>query len=462
MGGCVGLNYSAVTDTTQAFMQSTQAPIDIDLLIEARWIIPVEPAGVVFEHHAVAVHKGRIVAVLPTDQARQRYAARSFRPLGEHVLIPGLVNLHSHAAMNLLRGYADDQPLMRWLTEHIWPAEQRHVSHEFVRDGTLLACSEMLTGGITCFSDMYFFPDAAAEAALEAGMRAALGIVVIESPSAWASDADQYLSKGLAVRDRFRSHPLLHFTLAPHAPYTVSDATFDRVRTLAEQLELPVHMHIHETQDEIEQGIQQHGIRPIERLRRLGMISPRLVAVHAVHLDSDEIALLAREGASVAHCPTSNMKLASGAAPISTLHAAGVNIGLGTDSAASNNRLDLFQEMRIAGLLGKLTSGDASALPAGQLLHMATLGGARALGLDHEIGSILPGKSADLCAIALNAPETRPCYSSASHIVYAAGREHVSDVWVAGESRVESGILLQTHNMSLKARALLWQNQCGR
>lgn len=462
MGACAGLNYSALTDTTQAFMQSSPDPIEIDLLIEARWIIPVEPSGVVLEHHAVAVDKGRIVALLPSDEARQRYAARSRRSLGEHVLIPGLVNLHSHAAMNLLRGYADDQSLMRWLTEHIWPAEQRHVSHEFVRDGTLLACSEMLSGGITCFSDMYFFPDAAAEAALEVGIRAALGIVTIESPSAWAADADQYLSKGLAVRDQFRSHPLIHFTLAPHAPYTVSDATFERVRMLAEQLELPVHMHIHETRDEIEQGIQQHGVRPIERLRRLGMIGPGLVAVHAVHLDTDEIALIAQEGASVAHCPTSNMKLASGAAPISALHAAGVTIGLGTDGAASNNRLDLFQEMRITGLLGKLTSGDASALPAEQLLHMATLGGARALGLDHEIGSILPGKSADLCAIELDSPETQPCYSPASHIVYAAGREHVSDVWVAGESRVESGVLLQMHNMSLKARARLWQNRCCR
>ncbi|MBP6096214.1 MAG: TRZ/ATZ family hydrolase [Methyloversatilis sp.] len=443
-------------------MQSSHATIDVDLLIEARWIIPVEPAGVVLEHHSIVVNKGLIVALLPSDEARQRYAARSLRSLGEHVLIPGLVNLHAHAAMNLLRGYADDQPLMRWLTEHIWPAEQRHVSHEFVRDGTLLACAEMLSGGITCFSDMYFFPDAAAEAALEVGMRAALGIVIIEFPSAWATDADQYLSKGLAARDKFRSHPLLHFTLAPHAPYTVSDATFERVRTLAEQLELPVHMHIHETQDEIEQGTRQHGVRPIERLRQLGMIGPGLVGVHAVHLESDEIALLAQEGASVAHCPTSNMKLASGAAPISALHAAGVNIGLGTDGAASNNRLDLFQEMRIAGLLGKLASGDASALPAEQLLHMATLGGARALGLDREIGSLLPGKSADLCAIALDAPETRPCYSPASHIVYAAGREHVSDVWIAGETRVESGILLQMHNMGLKARARLWQNRCGR
>ncbi len=443
-------------------MPNPQARIDIDLLIEARWLIPVEPAGVVLEHHAVAVLDGRIIDVLPSDQARQRYTPESLRSLGEHVLIPGLVNLHAHAAMNLLRGYADDLPLMRWLTEHIWPAEQRHVSHDFVRDGSLLACAEMLRGGVTCCSDMYFFPDAAAEAAIETGMRAALGIVVIEFPSAWAADADQYISRGLAARDQYKHHPLLHFTLAPHAPYTVSDATFERVRTLADQLELPIHTHIHETKDEIDQSIKLHGMRPIERLHRLGLIGPNFIGVHAVHLDDDEIALLAQQGASIAHCPTSNMKLASGTPPVNALRSAGVNVGLGTDGAASNNRLDLFQEMRHAGLLGKLASGDASALPAADLLHMATLGGARALGIDHETGSIRIGKSADLCAVALDEPATRPCYSPESHLVYAAGREHVSDVWVAGHARVEQGVLLHPHNNDLKARARLWQNRLVR
>lgn len=440
-------------------MHDPVTPIDIDLLIEARWIIPVEPAGQVLEHHAVAVRDGRILDLLPSDQARQRYHPKLLRTLGEHVLIPGLVNLHAHAAMNLLRGYADDLPLMRWLTERIWPAEQKHVSHDFVRDGTLLACAEMLRGGVTTFSDMYFFPDAAAEAALEAGMRAALGVVVLEFPSAWASDADQYLSKGLAVRDRFKHEPLLHFTLAPHAPYTVSDGTFERVRTLAEQLSLPIHMHVHETRDEIERSLSEHGVRPLERLHRLGLVGPELIAVHAVHLDDADIALLARQGASVAHCPTSNMKLASGASPMPALLAAGINAGLGTDGVASNNRLDLFQEMRHASLMAKLASGDAAALPANRLLHMATLGGARALGIEHETGSIRPGKSADLCAISLEEAETRPCYSPLSHLVYAAGREHVTDVWVAGTARVAQGNLLHLHNNDLKARARLWQNQ---
>lgn len=442
-------------------MHNPDTPADIELLIEARWIVPVEPAGVVLEHHAVAISAGRIVDLLPSDLARQRYRPRELRSLGEHVLIPGLVNLHAHAAMNLLRGYADDLPLMRWLNEHIWPAEQKLVSHDFVRDGTLLACAEMLRGGVTTFSDMYFFPDAAAEAALEAGMRAALGIVVLEFPSAWANDADQYISKGLTVRDRYKHEELLDFTLAPHAPYTVSDASFERVRTLAEQLDLPVHMHVHETRDEVDDSLARHGMRPLERLHRLGLVGPNLIAVHSVHLDDSDIALLAREGASIAHCPTSNMKLASGACPLTALSAAGVNAGLGTDGAASNNRLDMFQEMRHAGLLAKLSSRDASALPAAQLLHMATLAGARALGIDDRTGSITIGKYADLVAIGMDQVETRPCYSPLSHLVYAAGREHVTDVWVAGKARIAQGTMLHLHNIDLKARARLWHNQAA-
>ncbi|WP_018410048.1 TRZ/ATZ family hydrolase [Methyloversatilis thermotolerans] len=435
---------------------------DIDLLIEARWIIPVQPANQVLEHHAVAVRDGLIVDILSTDLARQRYRATQTRALPDHVLVPGLVNLHAHAAMNLLRGYADDRALMTWLTEHIWPAERAHLSHDFVRDGTLLACAEMLRGGVTTFSDMYFFPDAAAEAVLEAGMRAALGIVALEFPSAWASDADQYLSKGLAVRDRYKHQSRLHFTLAPHAPYTVGDTTFERIQTLAEQLDLQIHMHVHETRDEVERSVAEHGVRPLERLRRLGLVSPRLIAVHAVHLDDTEIGLLAREGAHIAHCPTSNMKLASGASPSTALAAAGVNAGLGTDGAASNNRLDMFQEMRHAGLMAKLVTGDAAALPAHHLLHMATLGGARALGLDGQIGSIEAGKQADLCAVNLDHDQTRPCFAPLSQLIYAAGREHVSDVWVAGNAQVHDGRLLHLHNSNLKARARLWQNQVGK
>jgi len=408
----------------------------IDLLIEPSWIIPIEPAGVVLADHALAVDAGRIVGLLPAADTAGRFAPRQHLRLPGKVLLPGFVNLHTHAAMTLLRGYADDLPLMRWLAEHIWPAEARHLSADFVRDGTLLAAWEMLRGGITCFNDMYFFPDAAAEAVIEAGMRAVLGVTAIEFPTAYAADANDYLNKGLAARDAWRDEALLSFALAPHAPYTVSDRSLGRIATLAAQLDLPIHIHLHETQHEIDESLRQYGVRPLERLGRLGLLGPNLIAVHAVHLLNEEIGLLAENGCSVAHCPTSNMKLASGAAPVRSLLAAGVRVGLGTDGAASNNRLDLLRELRHAALLAKVSSHDATAVSAHQALRMATLAGASALGLDDRIGSLTPGKWADLCAIDLASWETLPCYDPASHVVYVAGREHVSHVWVAGRLRI--------------------------
>ena len=301
-----------------------------DLLISARWVVPVEPAGVVLENHCVAVREGRILAVLPSNGAERRFDAAQEVALGNHVLLPGLVNLHTHASMTLMRGLADDLPLMTWLQEHIWPAEGKHVSPDFVHDGTLLACAEMLSGGVTCFNDMYFFPEATARAALSAGMRAALGMIVIEFPTPYANDPEDYIAKGLAMRDALRGEALLSFCMAPHAPYTVSDRSFTRIATIAEELDIPVHVHLHETLDEIAQSIKQHGARPLARLDGLGVVGPRLIAVHSVHLEKDEIDLLARQGASVAHCPSSNLKLASGFAPVAALGAAGVNIGLGT------------------------------------------------------------------------------------------------------------------------------------
>jgi 5-methylthioadenosine/S-adenosylhomocysteine deaminase len=408
--------------------------------------------------HAVAVRDGKIEAVLPMADARERFAHYPRIELAEHVLIPGLVNAHTHAAMTLMRGLADDLPLMRWLEEHVWPAEKRHVSAEFVRDGTLLACAEMLRGGITCFNDMYFFADAALEAALEAGMRSAHGIIVIEVPSAYAADAADYLRKGLELRDRYRDEGLVSFCLAPHAPYTVSDASFRQIATLAAELDLPVHVHVHETEHEVQTSLAEHGVRPLERLRRLNLLAPNLIAVHAVHLSAEEIALLARHGCSVAHCPSSNLKLASGFAPLAKLAQAGVNIAIGTDGAASNNRLDMFHEMRLAALLAKAVAGDAQAMPAHAALRAATLGGAQALGLAERIGSIAPGKEADLAALALRGPELAPCYDVVSHLVYAAGREHVTHVWVAGELQLSEGKLRSPAFARLDTQLQLWQN----
>ena len=434
----------------------------VDTVIDARWVIPVEPPGSVLLDHAVVISDQRIVAVLPSADARARYLPQRRVELGEHVLIPGLINLHTHAAMALMRGLADDLALMDWLNGHIWPAEMRHVSDQFVYDGTRLACAEMLRGGVTCFNDMYFFPRAAARAAIESGMRAALGLIVIEFPSPYASDAQDYLSKGLAVRDELRNETLLSFCLAPHAPYTVSDKSLRQVATYASEIDLPVHVHVHETQHEIAQSVDDHGMRPLHRLAELGLLGPGLIAVHAVHLEPHEIALLGQYGCHVAHCPSSNLKLASGVAPVHALLAGGVNVGLGSDGAASNNRLDLFAEMRLAALLAKGVTGDATAVPAWQALEMATLRPARALGLDEAIGSLVPGKLADLTAVRLTGLETSPCYDPLSHLVYVSGREHVSHVWVNGKLVVDDGNLTTLDTREIIARAAFWRDRLVR
>jgi 5-methylthioadenosine/S-adenosylhomocysteine deaminase len=434
-------------------------PQAIDTLIEAEWIAPVDPPNSVLTGHALAVHDGAIVELLPVRQARCRYNPKNDIRLPGHLLIPGFVNAHTHAAMTLLRGFADDLPLMAWLQQRIWPSEQALVSEEFVHDGTLLACTEMLRGGITCFSDMYFFPGAAAQAARRVGMRAVLGLVVLDVPTRYAQSADDYIAQGLAVRDVLCDESLLYFCMAPHAPYTVSDPTLEHIATLAAQLNLPVHMHLAETSSEIEQSLSTYGIRPLERLHRCGLLDPRLIAVHAIHLVSEEINALARNGAHVVHCPTSNMKLASGAAPLAAMRTAGLNIALGTDGAASNNRLDMFQEMRHAALLGKLSSQDAAFLPAHEILRMATLGGAQALGLDDHMGSLRPGKRADLCAVDLSDSLLQPCYDPLTHLVYTAGRDQVSHVWVDGQLRITNRYPLENREEQLRSLASLWHDR---
>ena len=422
-------------------------------------MLPVEPARSVLPDHAVVISGGRIVAVLPASEARVNYLPDRHVVLGEHALMPGLINLHTHAAMTLLRGLADDLALMDWLNGHMWPAEMRHVSEEFVHDGARLACAEMLRGGVTCFNDMYFFPQATARAARAARMRAALGMIVFEFPSPYAADAQDYLNKGLALRDELKSEPLLSYCFAPHAPYTVSDKTLRQVATYAGELDLPVHMHIHETRREIEQSLEQHHLRPLARLAEFGLVGPALIAAHAVHLERGEIEMLAQHGCHVAHCPSSNLKLASGFAPVGALLAAGVNVGLGSDGAASNNRLDIFAEMRLAALLAKGVSDDATALPAWQALELATIRSARALGLDQSIGTLQPGKCADITAVRLAGPELAPCYDPQSHLVYAAGREHVSHVWVNGELVVDNGNLTTIDTNEVLAKAAFWHDR---
>jgi 5-methylthioadenosine/S-adenosylhomocysteine deaminase len=438
--------------------------INVDLMIEAKWLVPVTPRNQVLEQHTVVVHQGSIIEIAPIPIARARYSANKTVVLDEHVLIPGLINLHTHLGMTLMRGLADDIPLMPWLQNHIWPAEQQIVSEKFVRDSTLFGCAEMLAGGVTCFNDMYFFPQATAEAVLQAGMRAQLGLVVLEFPTNYANNADDYLEKGLLIRDAWRGNPLLSASLAPHAPYTVSDATFEKVITYAEQLGLGVHTHLHETKVEIAESIEKHGVRPIRRMANLGLLGPNFTAAHCVQINDEDFDLLSAHGAHVAHCPSSNAKLASGIAPINQLLNAGINVGLGTDGAASNNRQDMFTEMRLAALLSKAVTEDATSIPAAQALEMATINGARALGLDHQIGSIEVGKLADLTAVRIADVETLPCFDPLSHLIYACGREHVSHVWVAGDLSFErtsqqAGLYANIEPNELKEIALLWKSK---
>jgi 5-methylthioadenosine/S-adenosylhomocysteine deaminase len=434
------------------------APRPVDLRIDARWIIPVEPAGTLRDH-ALIVDQGRIAALVPVAEADRDYAPRSRVSLPSHALIPGLINAHTHTGMTLLRGIADDVPLKPWLEDHIWPRESRFVAPDFVHDATLLGAAEMLRGGITCCNDMYFHPDAAAHAYEQAGMRAMLGMPILDFPTPYAADADAYLQRGLAARDAFKHASRLSFSLAPHAPYTVGDATWATVVVYARQLDLIIQSHVAETLREVQDARNATYETPLARLDRLGATGPGFVAIHAVHVDSRDMDLLASQGCHVVHCPGSNMKLASGIAPVAALVAREVNVALGTDGAASNNRLDLFAEMRLASLLAKVSTGDAAALPAPVILRMATSNGAAALGLDTRVGSLVPGKEADLAAVRLAELETLPLYDPVSHLVNVAGREHVTDVWVAGERVVEDRRLTRIDAQALASRAHVWQER---
>jgi 5-methylthioadenosine/S-adenosylhomocysteine deaminase len=427
-----------------------------DLVVFPRWLVPMEPAGLVLEHHALVVRDGRIEAVLPAAEARS-LSARETLELPQHALLPGLVNVHTHSAMTLLRGIADDLPLMDWLQNHIWPAEAAHVNRQFCVDGLRLACAEMIRGGTTCFNDMYFFPDASVEVAAETGLRATIGLIVLDFPTPWASGPDEYIHKGLEVHDQVKAHPLLRTVFAPHAPYTVSDAPLRRVRQYAHELGNGIHMHVHETAAEVAMALQSTGKRPWQRLKELELLGPDFIAVHMTQLTEQEIAEVAEFGVHVAHCPESNLKLASGFAPVAKLARAGVNVALGTDGAASNNDLDLLGEMRTAALVAKAVADDPSVLGASQALHMATLGGARAIGLDSEIGSLVAGKSADFIALDLSGPATQPVYNVVSQLVYAASREQVTHNYVAGRALLRDRQLLALDEAAVLARAAEWR-----
>ena len=434
-------------------------PQPCDLLIEAGWVVPIEPHGVVLEDHAVAVHDGEIIAVLPAAEARSRFQPAETVSRPGSVLIPGLVNAHTHNPMNLLRGIADDLPLMTWLQEHIWPVEGAVIGPEFIADGVTLAVAEMLRGGTTCANENYFFPDVEAATYKRLGFRAVVGLPVIGFPTAWASSYDEYFDRAIEVHDQWRDDELVSLAFVPHAPYTVSDEAFSRIRTLADQLDLQVHLHTHETAQEVTDSLRDHGQHPLARLDGLGLVNERLVAVHMTALTDAEIELCARRGVSVVHCPESNLKLASGFCPVAKLEAAGVNLAIGTDGAASNNDLDMFGEMRTAAQLAKAVAGDAAVFSAPSALRAATLGGAKAIGLDGKIGSIEPGKQADLALVDMDPLETQPLFNVISQLVYATGRHQVTDVWVAGQQRLRGRELVGIDTDALVANARQWRER---
>lgn len=434
-------------------MTATAAPLD--LLLLPTWLVPVEPAGVVLKEHGLGIRDGRIAFIGPRAAAL-KLSATETRELPGMLLSPGLINAHGHAAMSLFRGLADDLPLMTWLEKHIWPAEAKWVDEAFVRDGTNLAIAEQLKGGITCFSDMYFYPKVASDCVHNSGMRAQIAIPILDFPIPGASTADEAIRQGVELFGDLKHHPRIKITFGPHAPYTVCDDNLEKIRVIAEELDAAIHMHVHETAFEVQQAVEQTGERPLARLGRLGLLGPRFQAVHMTQISEDDLALLVESNTSIIHCPESNLKLASGFCPVERLWQAGVNVAIGTDGAASNNDLDLLGETRTAAMLAKAVAGSATALDAHRALRMATLNGARAMGLEGEIGSLEVGKAADVVAFDLSGLAQQPIYDPVSQLIYATGRDCVKHLWVAGKQLLDDRQLTRMDEQQLTATAIAW------
>ncbi|MBA4689706.1 TRZ/ATZ family hydrolase [Pseudomonas stutzeri] len=433
----------------------------MDLILLPTWLVPVEPAGVVLHDHGVAVRGGRIARIAPRQELLA-LQAKEVRLLPGMLLAPGLINCHGHAAMSLFRGLADDLPLMNWLEDHIWPAERKWVDRTFVRDGTALAIAEQIQGGITCFSDMYFYPDVVTDVVEATGVRAQITIPVLDFSIPGAVDVEESLRHGVPLIERLEGHARIRAAFGPHAPYTVGDKSLLQVAELAARHNACVQMHVHETAHEVESAVSVTGERPLARLGRLGVLGPHFQLVHMTQTDASDIALLEATGSHVVHCPESNLKLASGFCPVERLWQAGVNVAIGTDGAASNNDLDLLGETRTAALLAKAVAGSATALDAHRALRMATLNGARALGMGELTGSLEEGKAADMIAVDLTGLAQQPMYDPVSQLIYATGRDRVRHLWVAGEQLLENGRLLRQDEKMLVANARSWQERIGR
>lgn len=426
------------------------------MLLLPRLLVPVRPRLQVLEQMAVVIEGELITAVMPRSKALATYKDAVCIDLPEHVLLPGFINMHTHSAMSLLRGYADDLNLQVWLNDHIWPVEKAFLSPGFVHDGARLAIAEMLRGGTTCFNDLYFFPEVTAAAAVETGMRACIGIPVINVPTIWAADEDEYIDKGLEVSASWRDEHLITTLFAPHAPYSVGDSALGRIAELSESFDMRVHMHVLESNWEISESLRQHGKPTLDRLNDVGLLNERFLAVHMTQLNGTDLESLAKTSVNVIHCPESNLKLGNGICPVARLLAHDINLALGTDGAASNNNLNILAEARSAALLAKGYAGDPCVLNAFETLETLTINAARALGQVNLLGSIEAGKLADLCAIRLDSLQTTPIYDVVSHLVYAASSQQVSHVWVGGRMLLQDGLFLHMDVDDIMERANDW------
>lgn len=441
-----------------AATRTTTAPRIYDTLLLPKWLVPVEPAGVVLENYGIAIEGDRIALITPRERAL-KHQYRQVLELPDSMLIPGLINAHGHAAMTLFRGMADDLPLQIWLQEHIWPAEARWVNADFVRDGTDLAIAEQLLGGVTCYSDMYFHPDIACQQVHHSGIRAQICMPVADFPMPGLRNAEEALRLGLELHDDFKQHPRINVALGPHAPYTLSDDNLDKVAALLNQLDIGVQMHVHETAHEVEESLKLHGKRPLARIAEHGLLGPNFQAVHMTQIDNSDLDLLLANNSSLIHCPHSNLKLASGFCPVDRVWQAGINVALGTDGAASNNNLSMLEEMRTAALLAKAVSRSATALNAHQTLRIATLNGARALGLAEQTGSLEVGKLADLVSINLSGLSAQPVHDPISQLVYACSNDAVEHVWVGGKQLVNNQQLTRMNAAEIRAKASEWRKR---
>ena len=429
------------------------------IIISASWIFTSNSEGQLLSDYSIVIENDKIIDLVPQDKVFDEYEANDIYQLTDHILIPGLINTHTHAAMSLFKGFADDLPLQDWLNDYIWPAEKEFINSSFVKDGSILALSEMIKSGVTTFNDMYFFPDATAEAVKELGVRSNIGLVVLDFPTNYATDPEDYLLKGFEFRDKWRNEELITTSIAPHAPYSVSDEAFTLINTYSEELSINIHTHLHETQWEIEDSIEKYGITPVQRLNNLGIIGPSLMAVHCVHLNDQDMATLAKNKVSIVHNPSSNMKLGSGIADIAKMLKQNLNISLGTDSSASNNRLDMMEEMRLAALLIKGSTKSPESFSANEAIKMATINGAKALGLESIIGSIEKNKKADLVAIDLNSIENQPIYNPLTTLVYSSSRSDVSYVWIDGEIKLKDKKLVKIDEKRIIQLAKKWQRK---